>query len=137
MTDIFDQMTSEVTERKADAGATLTPVGREKGGPAAKGPVLPNDLPGMFMSSEVMGETARTLRYQAQHLWEVADAIDRFIEESATRGGPQPGEHATPQDEQKAREAAADAAHKAREGAKVADAAIEAFGDMAVDAAGF
>lgn len=53
--------------------ATLTPVGTERKA------ILPNDVPGVFMSNEALRDVAKDLRRQAQLLIDVADGIDELV----------------------------------------------------------
>lgn len=72
---VLDQMAGGIVARKAAAAkGTLTPVAGETQSIHTAG-VLPNDLPGVFMSNEVLADAERTLRAKAQVLIEVADAI--------------------------------------------------------------
>lgn len=103
---VLDQMTGGIAGRKSDKATQLTPVGMERK------PVLPNDLPGQFMSSEALADAAKDLRVKSRLLYDIANSIDTLV-------GQVFGHTEEPEPEvavdTKAVEQAADAAHRARQ----------------------
>lgn len=83
---VLQQMTKDIMTPKATKAAGLTPVAGETGMTvAAMAQVIPNDLPGRFMSSEDLGLAAASLREHAATLIATADAIDALIDSNARR----------------------------------------------------
>ncbi len=72
-TSVLASLTAEVMAEKKTAARTLTPLAGEFPGDKA---LLPNDLPGVFLSNEGMATTAAQLRKHASYLISVADALD-------------------------------------------------------------
>lgn len=107
---VLKDMTKGVMTTKATKAAKLTPVAGESGTTVAQAAaaVLPNDLPGRFMSSEELGEAAKGLRSHAATLLGVADAIDLLIDTNARRSD-KVDTKALAEDAKRAEERAADA----------------------------
>lgn len=101
---VLNQMAAGIMGEKQAKAARLTPVEGEEAAP----PILPNDLPGKFMSNEALYDAARDLRRHAAQMIEVADALDRLVGERTEASSSTPAQRA--QQEQHEREVAADAA---------------------------
>lgn len=75
---VLDTMTAGIMGTKANKATSLTPVGSEKGGPLA-GAVLPNDVPGQFLSNELLADISARLKADAAALLVVANGLDVLL----------------------------------------------------------
>lgn len=118
MQDALDAMTAGTRERKADKGATLTPVTMERVLPRTRAP-FPNDHP-----TEVVESAVRAIRREVQYILDALDAID------ATNGVPPVEATVPPEEAERIRNKVADATFAEKFAQQQAEAQAAVFGSV-------
>lgn len=82
-TSVLKKLTADVMESKKAEARKLTPLPGESPFPPMSQAQIPNDVGGIFLSNELLGDHAKALRQFAADAITIADGLDAMLNESS------------------------------------------------------